>query len=119
MEEQQSIDNSNIITISKNNKIIYKIYSKVNILIKSTYGLLDETTYTLILTKVMRELNKETLFGFEKKEIAICIMILLLDSVGCPSAISKFTAEATVELIEMIYAHSMHRYKTNGKCIIL
>jgi hypothetical protein len=122
MEEQQpnnkQID-TNIITISKNSKIIYKIYTKMNVLIKSAYGLLDETNYSLILTNVMKQLNKEKLFGFEKKELAICIMVLLLDSVGCPSVISKFTAEATVEIIEMIYTHNMHRYKQTGKCVVL
>jgi hypothetical protein len=108
-----------IVIITKHNKIIHKIYMKMNTLIKSTYGLLHEHNIALILTRVMRELNKESLYGFEKKNIAISIMVLLLDSLGTPDMVSKMTATAIADTVELIYSNSMHRYKKTGKCIIL
>jgi hypothetical protein len=117
--EQDKTYNQDIVTITKNSKIIYKVYTKMYTLIKSAYGLLSETNYTLILTDVMKQLNKESLFGFQKKELAVCIMILLLDALGCPTVISKFTAEVTIDLLELIYTHNFHRYKHQNKCIIL
>jgi hypothetical protein len=112
-------DCSDVVIITKHSKIIHKVYTKMNVFIKSAYGLLNESNYTLILTQVMRQLNKYNLYGWEKKKLAIEIMILLLDAVGCPDAISRFTAELTVTLIEGIYQHNMHRYKHERKCIIL
>ncbi len=108
-----------IVIITKHNKIIHKIYMKMNTLIKSTYGLLHDHNVSLILTRVMREINKESLYGFEKKNIAISIMVLLLDALGTPDMVSKMTATAIADTIELIYSHSMHRYKKTGKCIIL
>jgi hypothetical protein len=67
----------------------------------------------------MREINKESLYGFEKKNIAISIMVLLLDALGTPDMVSKMTATAIADTVELIYSHSMHRYKKTGKCIIL
>jgi hypothetical protein len=113
-------DCESVIIITKHSKIIHKIYTKTHTFIKSAYGLLNESNYTIILTQVMRQLNKHSsLYGWEKRKICIEIMILLLDAVGCPDAVSRFTAEATVLLIENIYTHSMHRYKQEKKCIIL
>ena len=108
-----------IVIITKHNKIIHKIYMKMNTLIKSTYGLLHDHNISLILTRVMREINKESLYGFEKKNIAISIMVLLLDALGTPDMVSKMTATAIADTVELIYSHSMHRYKKTGKCIIL
>jgi hypothetical protein len=108
-----------IVIITKHNKIIHKIYMKMNTLIKSTYGLLHDHNVSLILTRVMREINKESLYGFEKKNIAISIMVLLLDALGTPDMVSKMTATAIADTVELIYSHSMHRYKKTGKCIIL
>lgn len=108
-----------IVIITKNQKILHKIYTKTLTYIKSAYGMLSEANYSLIVTRVMRELNKETLYGFEKRRLCLEIMILLLDICGCPDTISKFTAEATLTIIESIYNANMHRYKTERKCIIL
>lgn len=114
------ISEKDIVVISKNTKIIHKIYGKMLTFIRSTHGVLNESNFTFILTKVMREINKNSkLYGFEKKTIALECMTLLLDIIGCPDSISRFTATIIVELIEMIYTHSMHRFKTEPKCIIL
>jgi hypothetical protein len=65
----------------------------------------------------MYELNKESLYGFQKRSIAISIMVLLLEALGTPDTTSNMTAEAIAELIELIYAASLHRYKKKGsKC---
>lgn len=116
MEQDRSND---IVVITKHSKIIHKIFTKMSTLIKSVYATLNETNYSLILTKTMRELNKESLFGFQKRDIAVCIMVLLLDSLGCPDVISRFTAEVTMDLIENIYTHNMHRFKHEKRCVIL
>jgi hypothetical protein len=68
----------------------------------------------------MYELNKESLYGFQKRSIAISIMVLLLEAVGTPDTTSKVTAEVIADLIELIYAASLHRYKKKGsKCIVM
>lgn len=112
-------DSTDIIIVTKHAKIIHKIYTKMHTLIRSSYGLLNESNYTLILTQIMRQLNKHNIYGFEKKQLAVELTILLLDSTGCPDAASRFTVEVTISLIEMIYNYNMHRYKTNSKCIII
>lgn len=111
--------NDNIVIITKNTKIIYKIFSKMNIIIKSTYKIFDESNISIIMTQTMRQLNKENIYGFEKKEIAICIMLLLLDSLSAPDIITKFNADSLCDLIELIYNHNMHRYKTEKTCLII
>lgn len=122
LEEYQEIEDlkhNNIVIISKNSKIIYKIYNKMLILIKSAYKTLDHTNFNLILTACMKQLNKEgTLYGFEKKELAISICMLLLDAIGYPEIISAFSVGVIANLIENIYTHNMHRYKQNKKCVI-
>ncbi len=114
--EKKDLD---IVVITKHHKIIHKVFMKLNTMIKSTYVLLNDTNATLVLTRIMRELNKESLYGFEKKILAISIMILLLDSLGTPDIVSRMTAVFIADTIELIYAHSMHRYKKSGKCIIV
>ncbi len=118
-DKKNNHDCDDVVIITKHSKIIHKIYSKMHTFIKSAYGLLNESNYTIILIEVMKELNKHNLYGWEKKKLAIEIMILLLDVVGCPDAISKFTAETTIGLIENIYTHNIHRYKQEKKCIVM
>jgi len=117
--EEPKHECEDVIIITKHSKIIHSIYSKCNTFIKSTHGVLNESNYTLILTHVMRNLNKHNLYGWEKKKLAVEIMILLLDALGSPDCVSRFTVEVTADLIEMIYTYSIHRYKHNKKCVIL
>lgn len=123
--EEQEINNKpkehnceDVVIITKHSKIIHRIYTKTHTFIRSAYGLLNESNYTIILVQVMRELNKHNIYGWEKKKLCLEIMILLLDAIGCPDA-SKFTAEITLNLIENIYTHNIHRYKHQSNCIIL
>lgn len=117
--EKTKVEVDELVILHKNTKVIHKVFSKMKTLILATQGLIDEHNVGLILTQVMRELNKYSLFGFEKKRLTIEIMILLLDATGSPHAINKFTVEMLVELIELVYCHGMHRYKNTGKCVIL
>jgi hypothetical protein len=119
IKEKSQVEVDELVIIHKNTKVIHKVFSKMKTLILTTQGLIDEHNVGLILTQVMRELNKHDLFGFEKKRLAIEIMILLLDATGSPHVINKFTIEMLVELIELVYCHGMHRYKKTGKCLIL
>lgn len=83
-------------------------------LIISTNEVLGEHNAALIITRVMRELNKSNLYGFEKRTIAVVVVTMLLDVCGCPHTASGITAEAIIKLIEFIYTSNIHRYK-NGK----
>jgi hypothetical protein len=105
--------------INKHTKIVHKIYSKMKTLVLSTNEVVGEHNVALLLARVMRELNKTNLYGFEKHQLAVVILMLLLDSVGCPHTASAITAEAVVKLVEFIYASNMHRYDSKGRCIIL
>lgn len=119
-DEKKDHECEDLVIVTKHSKVIHKIYIKCISFIKTTHGMLNEGNFTLILTQVMRNLNKHNLYGFEKKKLAVEIMILLLDSVGCPDTVSRFTVEMIVDLIEMIYTYNMHRYKHESRsCIIL
>lgn len=105
--------------IHRHTKIVHAVFGKMRTLVLSTRDVVGEHNASLLLARIMRELNKHSLYGFEKKTLAICIMVLLLDAVGCPHTASQLTAEAISELIEFIYTANMHRYKKQGKCVIL
>lgn len=116
----ESLSLEDVIVVTKNSKIVHKVFSKLKTLVLSTTRTLDHEHVSIILTRIMYELNKETLYGFQKRSLAISIMVLLLDAVGTPDAVSKITAEAIAELIELIYAASLHRYKKKGsKCTVM
>jgi hypothetical protein len=117
----ESLSLDDIVVITKNSKIVHKVFMKLKTLILSTTRTLDQGQVSLILTRVMYELNKESLYGFQKRSIAISIMVLLLDAVGTPDTASRVTAEIIAELVEMIYAASLHRYKKkkDNKCIVM
>lgn len=115
----KKIPPGDLVTVTKHSKIIHKVFTKMKTLILSTQGILEDHNISLILTRIMRELNKESLYGFQKKTLAISIMVLLLDALGSPDIVSRFTAELIADTIELIYAHSLHRYKTSGKCTVL
>lgn len=108
-----------IVIIAKNTKITHTVFSKVRTLIMATHEGINETNFSLILTKIMRELNKNSLYGFEKKRLAVEIMTLLLDEFAPPEMSGPQFSEKIVETIEIIYAHNMHRYKTENKCKII
>ena len=104
----------------RNAKILHKVYSKVLTHIKTTDGELCHENMNFTIQIVMRELNKAGgLYGFEKKEICLQVLILLLDSIGLPHIISYYTAECIEELIETIYKSGFHRFKKIRKCIIV
>lgn len=131
-EEQQNANNTNndasaiknAKIFQKNEKIVHKIYSKMLTFVKTTdeNSNLDHDNFTIILTKVMRDLNKTSIYGFEKKTIAIGIMTILLDSLGLPHVVSYYTAEIIEAQVEHIYNHGLHRWKRPHKhrpnCII-
>ena len=115
-----SLTVEDVIVITKNSKIVHKIFTKLKTLILSTTRTLDHDHVSIILTRVMYELNKESLYGFQKRSIAISIMVLLLEALGTPDTTSNMTAEAIADLIELIYAASLHRYKKKGsRCIVM
>jgi len=107
----------------KNEKVVHKIYSKMVTFVKTTSENLDHDNFTIILTKVMRDLNKTGIYGFEKKAIAIGVMTLLLESLGVPHTLSYYTAEIIEAQIEHIYSHGLHRWKRphkhRPKCTIM
>lgn len=107
-EEQKAI-------FDRNSKVLYKIYSKLNTFIKTGDKVLGHENYNFIVQIVMRELNKHKLYGFEKKDLCIQIMALLLDTFGLPHLLSFYTAEATVAAIDYIYSHNFHRFKKRKK----
>ena len=72
-----------------------------------------------ILQAVMRELNKHSLYGFDKKEMAIFIMSLLLESVGCPEAVAYYVPLVIAEMIETVYINRMHKFKRTSKCSVM
>ena len=103
---------------NRNSKILHKIYIKLTTYIKTTNKTLDHDNFNFVVQIVMRELNKNKLYGFEKKELCTQIIILLLDSLGLPHIINYYTVEAIGEAIEYIYNHNFHRFKKNKSCII-
>jgi hypothetical protein len=114
MSGEPSLPSNNVI-ITRHTKIVYNVYNKMRTLIISTNEVLGEHNAALIITRVMRELNKSTdLYGFEKRQLTLAIVTMLLETVGCPTTSSELTAIAILKLIEFIYVSNMHRYK-NGK----
>lgn len=101
--------------ITKNTKIIFKVYSKLKVLIKTTYDDLNFDNFYHVLILVMRELAKYKLDGYSKHQMAVQIMSLLLMELGVPSVISYYSSEAISRMIEHIYVNGMHRYKRPHK----
>lgn len=97
--------------VQKHVKIIHKISTKMNTLIKASGDKLTHHNFNPILIQVMRDLNKHKLNGWEKRDMAIMIMQLLLDWVGLPDIISHYTAEIIVTMVEHIYHAKLHKYK--------
>ena len=97
--------------VTRNVKIVHKIYRKVETLIKASSRELDHHNLHPTLLVVMRELNKTGLNGFQKKELGVMIMTLLLDSVGLPHIVSSYSASIIADMIEFAYVNGLHRYK--------
>ena len=101
--------------VTRNVKIVHKIFRKVETLIKASARDLDHNNMHPTLLVVMRELNKTGLNGFQKKDLAVMIMTLLLDSVGLPHIVSSYGSEVLVNMIEFAYVNGLHRYKRPHK----
>jgi len=98
--------------IHKHVKIIHKIVSKMVTMIKASGDPLDHRNVNLILIQVMRDLNKHSgLHGFEKRDLAVMILQVILDSAGLPHIVSGYTSEIIVTMIEHAYHGGFHRYK--------
>ena len=97
--------------VNKHVKIIHKISTKMNTMIKATGERLGHINFHPILIQVMRDLNKHKLTGIEKRDMAIMIMQLLLESIGLPGLVSEYTAEIIVTMVEHIYHAKLHKYK--------
>ena len=97
--------------IGKNIRVVYKIYNKMKTQIKTTSRELDHSNFSQYLIIIMRELNKNKLFGLEKKVIAVELMTLLLCELGLPHVVAHYSAEVISGQIEHIYNHGFHRYK--------
>lgn len=101
--------------VNKHVKIIHKISTKMNTMIKATGERLSHTNFHPILIQVMRDLNKHKLTGIEKRDMSIMIMQLLLESIGLPGIVSHYSAEIIVTMIEHIYHARLHKYKRPHK----
>ena len=101
--------------ISRHTKIIFKIYSKIKVLVATTYTNITFDNFSMVLTIVMRELQKYNLDGYSKHSMAVEIMALLLETMGLDPVISHFTGEIISRMIEHIYVNGLHRYKRPHK----
>lgn len=118
MNCEHDVDKNVIIT--RNTKILHKIHARMKTLIKSTEKEINHNNFNMILIKVMRELNKHGLYGFEKQKLAVEIMTLLLDELSpAPHIVNHYTVELIVEMIEIVYTHGFHRYKRVKKCCVM
>ena len=115
MNTQCNHDVDKEIIVTKNTKIIFKIYNKTKLLIKTTYDELNFDNFSFILTMVMRELSKYKLSGYSKHQMAVEIMTLLMSELGVPPVIGHYTAEAISRMIEHIYTNGFHKYKRKSK----
>lgn len=107
-------------SFDKKLKIINQIYNKLTIYIKATMEEITHNNAGFILQVIMRELNKQSgLYGFDKKDMAIFIMVLLLESLGCPEVIAYYVPMVIAEMIETIYINRMHKFKKTSKCFIM
>jgi len=100
-------------------KVLHSISVKMTIYIKATGQDINHNNAGFYLQMIMRELNKSSFNGPTKRDLALSIMILLLDSLGLPHIVSYYSAEVILEMIEVIYAHRMHRFKRTKKCTIM
>jgi len=103
----------------KNVKIIHNIYSKLSTHIRTGDKEITFDNFHIITQITMRELNKHSLYGFEKKELCVGLLVLLLDSFGLPHIINYYTVEAMSDIIETIYVNRMHKFKKPKKCVIV
>ena len=99
----------------KHVKIFHKIYTKIMLLVKSTEQEINDMNFNIYLIQIMRELNKHNLKGYQKKQLAISIITLLLMELGLPHIVSKYTAEIIEKAIESIYEISLHKFKRPHK----
>ena len=99
----------------KHVKIFHKIYTKIMLVVKATDGELNDNNLALYLIQIMRELNKYKLEGFQKKQLAVSIITLLLMELGLPHIVSKYTAEILEQTVEEIYKIALHKFKRPHK----
>ena len=112
--DRQSKKSSEV--IDKHGKIMHKIHSKFSLMIKATGSRLSHINLNQYIVQIMRDLNKhKKLHGFEKKDLCILIIVVLLDSLGMPGILSELTAELIEESIEHIYHLKIHKYKRVSK----
>lgn len=100
--------------LTKLDKIRYTVFQKVRVMFLNT---VTEKNFYEIVIRVMRELNKHGLYGFQKKELAIQIVSLLLQEFGVPAVVTVWTMESIAVVVESIYVKGYHRKR--NKCIIL
>jgi hypothetical protein len=101
-------------------KILHKVFVKMHTYIKTSGdGSIDHHNCGFYLQMIMREMNKTKLKGFEKRDLAQSIMILLLDSLGLPHIVSYYTSEIILDMIEVIYNSKMHKFRRSKRCILL
>jgi len=108
----------NKVIYDKNIKIIHKVLSKLSTYIKATVNEITHENFHTLLTVTMREINKNSLYGHEKKEICTHIILLLLEMHGMPHITAFYTAHVIESAIEEIYSYGFHKFKRVKKCII-
>ena len=113
------------VIVTKHTKIVHKVFSKMLIFIKTTSEFLTHDSFHPVLVMVMRELNKAGsggsggLYGFEKKELCIQIMSLLLIEIGLPPVLAHYSASVIEKQIETVYTMGFHKWRRHHKhCVI-
>jgi len=115
MCDHSSDEKQTAMIVHKHIKIMHKIHTKYLTMIKAGHDTFDHAGFHRILLYVMRDLNKYKIEGFEKRDLAVLIMTVILDSVGIPNLISEYTAEIIVTCIEHSYQAGHHRFKRPHK----
>lgn len=117
--DQDQIDNMietgrATLTLTKVDKVRHVVFQKVRIMFLNT---VTDQNFHEVVIRVMRELNKHNIYGFQKKDLAIQIVALLLQEFGVPSVVTTWTMESVAILIETIYQKGYHR--KHRSCAVL
>src|SRR4051794_1775023 len=86
--------------VSKLEKVRFQIFTQVKLVCKNQANL---TNLQTVITFVMRELNKQTLSGSVKKEIAMEIIMFILQELGEPDIQRQATATVVEQMLENVY----------------
>lgn len=104
-----------IITPRRDDKIRALVYNKIKIMILNN---LNEVNLHNTIILIMRELNKQNLYGFSKKKLAVEIVTLLISECGNDDIKILYSMTAISEIIETIYINKYHKVN-NNKCNIV